>query len=208
MSAGRFITFEGGEGAGKSTQARLLADALCDAGIPTLLTREPGGAPGSEVLRGLLLDGPVTWSPLAQTLLHVAARAEHVAHTIRPALAAGQWVVCDRFSDSTRAYQGGGQGMDRAIIETLLGVIDLQPDLTMMLNVTDQISRQRLETRGGRADHYERQDADFHARVDRVFRQIAADDPARCANVAAAGPPDAVHRAVREIVRARLGGLT
>ena len=106
MQTGRFITLEGGEGAGKSTQTRLLADALEQLGLPVLRTREPGGAPGAEALRSLLLGGAVDWAPQAETLLHFAARAEHVEKTIRPALAAGMWVVCDRFFDSTMAYQG------------------------------------------------------------------------------------------------------
>ena len=121
MPPGRFITLEGGEGAGKSTQARLLADALVELGLPVLRTREPGGAPGAEILRDLLLGGSVDWSAPAETLLHFAARAEHVEKTIRPALAAGMWVVCDRFYDSTMAYQGYGQGADRAAIATLTG---------------------------------------------------------------------------------------
>ena len=124
MPEGRFITLEGGEGAGKSTQARLLADALCATGRPALLTREPGGAPGAELLRDLLLSGPIDWSSAAETLLHFAARAEHVEKTIRPALAAGMWVVCDRFYDSTMAYQGSklllqtvhDRGMHRCLI--------------------------------------------------------------------------------------------
>ncbi|HEY6432122.1 MAG TPA: dTMP kinase, partial [Acetobacteraceae bacterium] len=126
---------EGGEGAGKTTQARLLADALATRGLPVLRTREPGGAPGAELLRGLLLSGDVAWSPPAEMLLHFAARAEHVEHTIRPALAAGTWVVCDRFTDSTLAYQGYGQGADRAMIAALGTWLGLVPDVTLVLEV-------------------------------------------------------------------------
>ena len=119
VTPGRLITLEGGEGAGKSTQTGLLVDALARAGLPVLRTREPGGAPGAEKLRELLLNGDVAWSAPAETLLHFAARAEHAERTIRPALAAGMWVVCDRFADSTMVYQGWGQGADRAAIATL-----------------------------------------------------------------------------------------
>ena len=138
---GRLITLEGGEGAGKSTQARLLADALCGLGFPVLRTREPGGAPGSEFLRDVLLSGRVDWSAEAETMLHIAARMEHVAKTIRPALAAGAWVVCDRFQDSTMAYQGHGQGVDRVMIDALGRMTGLTPDLTLVLDIPREIGR-------------------------------------------------------------------
>ena len=128
--SGRFITLEGGEGAGKSTQAGLLAEALTARGLAVLRTREPGGAPGAEVLRELLLGGRVEWSAPAETLLHFAARAEHVERTIRPALEAGMWVVCDRFYDSTMAYQGYGLGADREMIAALTRLVGVHPDLT------------------------------------------------------------------------------
>ena len=116
LPLGRFITLEGGEGAGKTTQSGLLAEALAKRGIPILRTREPGGSPGAELLRGVLLGGSIDWSPPAETLLHFAARAEHVTKTIQPALDAGTWVICDRFFNSTLAYQGYGQGADRTFI--------------------------------------------------------------------------------------------
>ena len=141
---GRFITLEGGEGGGKSTQARLLADALAARGLPVLLTREPGGSPGSEVLRELLLSGRIAWSPPAETLLHFAHRAEHVEKTIRPALAAGMWVVCDRFYDSTMVYQGYGLGADRGVIAALIGLLDFPPDLTLVLDVSVATTLHRL----------------------------------------------------------------
>ena len=144
---GRLITLEGGEGAGKSTQARLLADALCGLGLPVVRTREPGGAPGAEFLREVLLSGRIDWSPRAETMLHVAARMEHVARTIRPAIEAGSWVVCDRFHDSTMAYQGYGQGVDRGMIEALAGMIGIVPDLTLILDVPRDVALARL--RGG-----------------------------------------------------------
>ena len=147
---GRLITLEGGEGAGKSTQARMLADALCGLGLPVLRTREPGGAPGAEFLREVLLSGRIDWSPAAETMLHVAARMEHVARTIRPAIEAGVWVVCDRFHDSTMAYQGFGQGVDRGMISALGVMVGIVPDLTLVLDVPRAIALRRLHGRAPR----------------------------------------------------------
>ena len=196
------ITLEGGEGAGKSTQARLLADALCHRGLPVLRTREPGGSPGAEFLRGVLLAGTMNWSRDAETMLHVAARMEHVAKTIRPALDAGGWVVCDRFHDSTAAYQGYGMGVDLGMIETLRTMIGLVPDLTIMLDVPRPVAIARLQARGGPADRYERRDELFHQRVNDGFRSIAA----QYGHVVIDAAPDAVsvHGAVMETVNSRL----
>jgi dTMP kinase len=193
---GRFITLEGGEGAGKSTQAKLLAAALTDRGLPVLQTREPGGAPGAEVLRGLLLGGAVTWSATAETLLHFAARAEHVERTIRPALDAGMWVVCDRFYDSTMAYQGYGLGADRAMIATLTTLVGVHPDLTIILDVSEVVAVERQRKRGMDADRYERLDASFHRRVRQGFREIAQAAPQRCVVISANGPEQEVHTAL------------
>ncbi|HEY1931857.1 MAG TPA: dTMP kinase [Acetobacteraceae bacterium] len=204
MTQGRFITLEGGEGAGKSTQARLLADALETLGVPVLRTREPGGAPGAEVLRGLLLGGTIAWSPAAETLLHFAARAEHVEQTIRPALAAGMWVVCDRFADSTMAYQGYGQAADRAMIATLTGLMGLVPDVTIVLDVSAGVAAARLRGRGGAADRYESEGAAFHARVAEGFREIARAEPERCVAIDADGSEVEVHAAVTRAVFARM----
>jgi dTMP kinase len=198
-----FITLEGGEGAGKSTQAGLLADALRARGLPVLRTREPGGSPGSELLRGLLLGGTIDWSSRAETLLHFAARAEHVEKTIRPALAAGIWVVCDRFYDSTLAYQGYGQGADLDFIRALTGLVGLVPDLTVILDVPEAVGAGRLVGRGGAADRSEKLDHAFHARVNAGFRAIALSAPERCTVVAATGGIDAVHAAVMAAVDAR-----
>ena len=195
-----FITLEGGEGAGKSTQAALLADALCARGLPVLRTREPGGSPGSERLRGLLLGGEIDWSSRAETLLHFAARVEHVEKTIRPARAAGMWVVCDRFADSTLAYQGFGQGADHAFILALTGLVGLVPDVTLMLDVPDAVGAARLRGRGGAADRYEKLDAAFHARVNAGFRAIAAAAPERCVVVPADGAIATVHAAIMAAV--------
>ncbi len=201
---GRFITLEGGEGAGKSTQARVLSDALVELGLPVLRTREPGGAPGAEMLRNLLLGGSVDWSASAETLLHFAARAEHVEKTIRPALAAGMWVVCDRFYDSTMAYQGYGQGADRATIAALTGLLGIVPDVTLVLDVSDAVAVARQVERGADVDRYERLDALFHARVNQGFRDIAAAEPARCVLIGADGSVDTVHSAIMQALRTRL----
>jgi dTMP kinase len=196
---GRLITLEGGEGAGKSTQARMLADALCDLGLPVLRTREPGGAPGAEFLREVLLSGRIEWSAAAETMLHVAARMEHVARTIRPAIEAGTWVVCDRFHDSTMAYQGYGLGVDRGMIETLGTMVGIVPDLTLVLDVPRAVALTWLRGRGGVDDRYESLDDDFHRRVTEGFRAIASQ--ARCVLLDAAQDADAVHQMVMAAVR-------
>ena len=199
--AGRFITLEGGEGAGKSTQAVMLADALVERGLPVLRTREPGGAPGAEVLRGLLLDGSVVWSTSAEVMLHFAARAEHVEKTIRPALAAGMWVVCDRFFDSTLAYQGYGLGADRDAIARLIELLGIVPDVTLVLDVSEAVAAARQAQRGIAPDRYERMDAAFHARVRQGFRDIAAASPERCVVLAADGSELEVHAAIMRALR-------
>lgn len=205
MTRGRFITLEGGEGAGKTTQVGLLVDALAARGLTVLRTREPGGSPGAELLRGILLDGTIDWASKAETLLHFAARAEHHAKTIEPALAAGAWVVCDRFYDSTMAYQGYGQGADRAFIQRQIELLGCDPDLTIVLDVSDAVATERLRQRGGESDRYERLDKSFHDRVRSGFRRIAASAPERCAVVDAGGDVQAVHTAVMQTVWTRLG---
>jgi dTMP kinase len=194
VAHGRLITMEGGEGAGKSTQARLLADALCGLGLPVLRTREPGGAPGAEFLREILLSGRIDWNARTETMLHVSARMEHVAKTIRPAIEAGTWVVCDRFHDSTMAYQGYGQGVDLGMIKTLAAIINLIPDLTIVLDVPRAVAVERLNHRGANNDRYERLNDEFHLRVNEGFRAIAAQP--RCVLVDAAREPEAVHHDV------------
>lgn len=201
---GMFITLEGGEGAGKSTQARRLAAALAAQGQPALVTREPGGAPGAEKIRNLLLfDGP--WDPVAEAMLHFAARREHLAQTIRPALEAGIWVVCDRFADSTLAYQGAGQGLDRAVWRTLADVAleGLWPDLTLVLDLPVETGMARAAGRSA-ADRYEALGRDFHERVRGSFLQTAAEDPGRCAVLDAARGPDVVFADILATVQARL----
>jgi dTMP kinase len=203
VTPGRFITREGGEGAGKTTQSALLAEALAARGVAVLRTREPGGSPGAELLRGMLLGGSVDWSPPAETLLHFAARAEHVAKTIRPALDEGTWIVCDRFFDSTLAYQGYGQGADRGFIGSLIGLLGIVPDLTIVLDVPEAVATERMRRRGGDTDRYERLDAAFHSRVRQGFREIAAADPKRCVLLDASGAVQAVHTAIMTAVWTR-----
>jgi dTMP kinase len=205
VTPGRFITLEGGEGAGKTTQSGLLADALKTRGFEVTRTREPGGSPGAELLRGILLGGSVDWSPPAETLLHFAARAEHVAKTIQPALAAGGWVICDRFYDSTLAYQGYGQGAGREFIAEQIRLLGLDPGLTIMLDVPEALASDRMRRRGGDADRYERLDAAFHARVRQGFRDIATAHPQRCVLLDASGDIQAVHTAIMTAVWTKFG---
>lgn len=183
----------------------MLGEALGARGLPVLLTREPGGSPGAELLRCLLLSEKASFSPQAETLLHFAARADHLARTIRPALAAGSWVVSDRFFDSTMAYQGYGQGADRAEIATLIGLVGPRPDLTVILDLPEDLAQARLAARNGRPDRYEQLGLAFHARVRAGFRAIAVAEPARCALVAADGAKAEVHRRIMAVLRARLG---
>lgn len=199
-----FITLEGGEGAGKSTQAGLLAERLTREGRTVLRTREPGGAPGSELLRGLLLGGTIAWSPAAETHLHFAARAEHLARTILPALAAGTVVVCDRFADSTMAYQGHGLGANRALIAGLTGLLPRHPDLTLWLDIAPGIGATRIAARPGQPDRYESLDAAFHARVAAGYVALAAAEPDRIVRIDGAGTPTAVADRIWSAVSARL----
>lgn len=201
---GRFITLEGGEGAGKSTQAKRLAAALAAAGLPVLCTREPGGTPGAERIRGLLLGhGP--WDSVAEAMLHFAARREHLVRTIRPFLEAGGWVVSDRFADSTLAYQGA-QGLPREVWARLAEVAleGFAPDVTLVLDLPVAAGMARAAARSG-ADRYERMGAAFHERVRAGFLAIAAAEPERCAVVDATAGPGPVFDAMAAVLRARLG---
>lgn len=167
-------------------------------------TREPGGTPGAEALRTLLLSGDCGWSLPAEIFLHFSARVDHVEQVIRPALARGDWVVSDRFFDSTMAYQGFGQGGDRGRIATLTAMLDLQPDLTLVLDVPIDISVARLAQRAEKADRYERLGAAFFARVRDGFLAIARDAPDRCVLIDAHRSPEATHEAIWAVVQARL----
>jgi dTMP kinase len=181
--AGRFISFEGGEGSGKSTQARLLADHLRSLGHTVVLTREPGGTTGAEAIRDLLVTGdPDRWTPWSEACLVTAARVDHVARVIRPAMARGDWVVCDRYVDSTRAYQGAGKGIADADLCALhaRATGDFWPNITLVLTVPAAIGLVRAGSRGGGEGRYEAHDADFHARVSRFFQNLPAAEPDRC----------------------------
>ncbi len=204
IQRGRFITLEGGEGAGKSTQLVLLAQRLEEHGLTVLRTREPGGAPGADILRELLLSGRHDWAQLAEVMLHFASRAEHVARVVRPALEAGAWVVCDRYYDSTMVYQGYGLGADRAAIATLSRLIDLVPDLTLVLDVPVATTASRLAARGIAADRYERLGEAFFARVRTGFLAVAEAAPERCAVLSGLGRVDDVAARIWSTVTQRL----
>jgi dTMP kinase len=206
-SGGRFITLEGGEGGGKSTQARRLAAALEGQVPEVVITREPGGSPGAEQIRGLLVDGEVhRWDATTETLLHFAARRDHLVNTVRPALARGAWVISDRFADSTLAYQGYGHGVEKADIAQLYRICvgDLKPDLTLILDLTVEAGLARAAGRGGGEDRYERMDKAFHERLRQGFLEIARAEPGRCAVIDASLGEDDVHRQIMAAVRERL----
>jgi dTMP kinase len=204
---GGFISIEGGEGAGKSTQVGLLVSALDRAGIAVKATREPGGSPGAEAIRRLLLEGEgERWDAISEALLLVAARRDHVAGVIAPALAEGVWVVSDRFADSMMAYQGYGKGLGLQDLAALhrFALGDFAPDLTVILDLPVETGLARAAARSP-ADRFERLDREFHEKLRQGFRQIAADSPARCILIDAAGDPQTVHRAVVAAVEQRLG---
>ena len=205
---GRFITFEGGEGAGKSTQIERLAGRLREIGLDVLATREPGGSPQAEALRRVLLSGAIRpLGPAAEALLFAAARIDHIDVMIEPALSAGAWVVCDRFADSTRAYQGSG-AVDSRLLDALERVTlgGLRPDLTIILDVSPQIGLRRASLRrgAGETDRFERESVAFHEAIRGSFLQIARDDPGRCAVVDADASEDEVAARVWRVVRDRL----
>jgi dTMP kinase len=206
VARGRFITFEGGEGAGKSTQLKRLAERLRGRGLEVVATREPGGSPGAEAIRELVLNGAADrWSPVTETLLMYAARRDHVERVIRPALEQGAWVVCDRFADSTRAYQGAGGGTDPGFIAALeqhvLG--ETRPDLTLIFDLPPEAGLARAQARGGEM-RFESKGLAFHQRLRDGFLAIARAEPERCALVDAAGAMDEVEAAVWAAVEARL----
>ena len=226
MRVGRFITFEGGEGAGKSTQARLLAERLQRLRLKTELTREPGGSPFAEAIRGVLLDPQFAFrSPLAELMLFYAARADHLERRIQPALEAGTWVICDRFSDSTRAYQGAAGGLDAAVIDQFEAMVvgANAPHLTIILDVDPEIGAKRAIRRAYGTidersalfepsqlafsfapDRFEALDVAFHRRVRAAFLEIAAREPQRCVVVPATGSIKAIGDAIFAHVAERL----
>jgi dTMP kinase len=207
-SSGRFITLEGGEGAGKSTQIARLKAWLEARGHRVLATREPGGSPGAEMIRKLLVEGPIErWDGSTEALLHFAARRDHLRSTIWPALKRGEWVLSDRFADSTLAYQGYGHGLDPAIFALLarIAMQDFRPHLTLILDLPIDVGLARAATRRGLETRYESLPRDFHARVRTGFLEIAAREPERCVVIDAADELDAVAAAIAEAVGERLG---
>jgi dTMP kinase len=203
---GRFITLEGGEGAGKSTQAKLLADWLRGQGLSVRLTREPGGSPRAEVLRGFLLEGRVApFGPDAEAAFFAVARADHMKETILPALLAGSWVVCDRFLDSTWAYQGSA-GASHELLAKIdrIAVGEDRPDLTLVLDVPAQLGLLRLFGRGGGLDRFEADEVDAHEARRQAFLQIAGREPERCVVIDASADATHVAAAIRAAVEKRL----
>jgi dTMP kinase len=206
---GRFITFEGGEGSGKSTQIRILADRLDAARLRAIVTREPGGSPGAEIIRHVVLAGMgKLLGAEAETLLFAAARDDHVHAVINPALEQGTWVLCDRFADSTRVYQGRlgkvAPGVLNAMERVTIG--DLKPDLTIILDVPVEVGMKRAVARRGKSapDRFEAEDVNFHQGLRDAFRQIAADEPQRCVLVDATAAPDIVAASIWAATRDRL----
>jgi dTMP kinase len=207
-ASGHFITVEGGEGAGKSTQVKLLVAALERAGIPAKATREPGGSPGAEAIRQLLIEGESDrWDAVGEALLLYAARREHINGLIQPALDAGSWVICDRFNDSTIAYQGYGRGvpLDQLAALQRFAIGDFAPELTLILDLPVEEGFRRAALRPRRADRFERLDRGFHERLRAGFRAVVASEPERCVLIEAARSVDDVHRAILAAIGERLG---
>ncbi len=208
---GRFITLEGGEGVGKSTLAAALESRLLARKIKVVRTREPGGTPGAEALRKLILSPPqeiTSWQPIVETLLFYAARSDHLDKLIRPALAAGSWVICDRFSDSTRAYQAAAGGVLSDQIETLdrMCVGETTPNLTLILDLPLAKARTRLTARANDADAIEARVSSYHEAVHKAFLDIAHANPQRCVVLDASLAPDALADEAMKAVDSRLGG--
>ncbi len=213
---GKFITFEGGEGSGKSTQARLLSEQLWRIGIHTFITREPGGSPFAEALRHVILDPNMpAHSALSEALLFYAARADHLDNTVRPALNSGLWVICDRFIDSTRVYQGEAGGLPGDVIDTLNGMVvsPTFPDLTIILDIPAELGLGRAHSRrvdkvnpDTEADAYEKRDLAFHWKLRDAFRDIARTEPERCVLIDAAQDERTVFAAVWHAVQYAAAG--
>jgi dTMP kinase len=206
---GKFITFEGGEGTGKSTQAAMLALRLETLRLGVKLTREPGGSPGAEIIRHVLLSGAVKpFGPEAEAMLFAAARDDHIRCTILPALDAGKWVICDRFVDSTRVYQGALGDVDPRFIKALerVSVGDLRPDLTFVLDVPVEIGLQRAagRRRGASPDRFEAEQIDFHEKLRAAYLNLAAAEPERCVIIDAAAPKKMVAKHIWQTVNSRL----
>lgn len=206
MKRAWFITFEGGEGAGKSTQVARLADRLRNAGHDVVTTREPGGSPDADAIRQLLVTGETgRWSVAAEACLNYAARESHLSHTIRPALESGKTVLCDRFADSTRAYQGIAGGLDLDLVEQLDRAIvgSTQPDITLVFDLPAETGLERARQRGGE-DRFERKGLAFHRQLREAFHQIAQQHPQRCHVIDASASVDDVSEQIWQTVSDRL----
>jgi dTMP kinase len=202
----QFITLEGGEGTGKSTQAKRLAATLQKRGIESVVTREPGGSPGAEQIRELLVHGePGRWSALTETLLVFAARVDHVERTIKPALASGKWVISDRFTDSTYAYQGVARGTDREIIRRVqsAAIGDFKPNLTLVLDLPVSVGLERAKARAGSENRFEGFDVEFHQKLQQAFVDIARRNGERCVLLDAGGSEDDVAELIWQTVAKR-----
>ena len=211
MSKGKFITFEGGEGMGKSTQARLLAESLAERGLEVVLTREPGGTPGAEAIRDLLLHPPGEgWDKEAEALLFAAARSDHVARKILPAIERGAWVICDRFLDSSRAYQGiaGDLGDERVLSLHDVGSEGYKPDLTIVIDApAEQVAVRLAERDGDASDAIGGRAGDYHAAVNAAFLDFAANEPERFRVIDGRGSIDEVQARIRSAVEEKFGVL-
>ncbi len=210
---GKFITFEGGEGTGKSTQAAMLALRLEALGLAVHLTREPGGSPGAEIIRHVLLSGAAKpFGPEVEAMLFAAARDDHVQCTILPALNGGKWVICDRFADSTRVYQGCLGQVDQRLIKGLerVSIGDLAPDLTLILDVPVELGLERVKLRRGeaKADRFEAENVEFHQKLREAYLAIAAEEPERCVVIDASAAKEAVARKIWNAVGSRLDPMT
>lgn len=205
VARGRFLTLEGGEGGGKTTQRARLVAALRQRGLEVVETREPGGAPGAEAVRRLLVEGtPDRWDARTEALLHAAARRDHLVRTVWPALERGAWVVSDRFADSTRAYQGAGHGLPLADLEALHAFVcgGFQPDLTLILDLPVAEGLARARGRAGAEQRYEQFDRDFHERVRQGFLDLAREAGGRCRVIDARADVESVHHRLLALVLA------
>ena len=208
--AGLFITLEGGEGAGKSTQIQMLKTALEAMGKQVLLTREPGGSKGGELIRPLLVSGEADWDAVSETLLFSAARRDHLTHKVWPALREGKVVLCDRFSDSTLAYQGYGRGDNpeiQATVKALYKIVagDFEPDLTLILDIDPKIGLKRSCDRAGNTEkRFENMDFSFHENLRQGFLKIASDNPSRCKIINADQTPELVHEEIMKVIKEKL----
>jgi len=207
MTRGKLITFEGGEGSGKSTQVVLLAESFAKAGIKAIKTREPGGVDSAERIREILVKGDAALNPVTEILLNFAARSEHLQKLMLPELAAGNYVICDRFVDSTMAYQGFGHGVSAAYIEIFKNLVvgNFTPDLTILLDVDVEEGLSRASSRGDKENRFEKMGKDFHRRLRDGFIEIAKKEPERFAVIDAAKPKEIVRKKVLEAVNKKLG---